>query len=96
MFSPLQASPQAKADGAPPPCRSLLLISEKNARHGVEILRFLTRADVRLPPELLSFVQGVLVAREEQKLERPFCGYLKSFGVCRSLLRSFAVDPTVS
>ncbi|XP_075884804.1 putative ATP-dependent RNA helicase TDRD12 isoform X2 [Nelusetta ayraudi] len=78
-----RASPQAEADGAPPPCRSLLLISEKNARHGVEILRFLTRAHVWLPPELLSFVQGVLVAREEQKLYQPFCGYLKSFGVCR-------------
>lgn len=53
------------------------------------------RADAQLPLELQSLVQEVLVAREEQKLERPFCGYLKSFGVCRSLMRSFTVDPTV-
>lgn len=45
------------------------------------------RADARMPPELLAFVQGIRVAREDHKTEQPLCGYLKSFGVCRSLMR---------
>lgn len=89
-FCPLQA----ESDGAPPQCRSVLLFSEKNMQHGIGILRFLKRAGAQLPLELQSLVQDVLVAREEQKLERPLCGYLKSFGVCRSLMGTFSADPT--
>lgn len=50
------------------------------------ILPFLERAGAQLPPPLLSFVQGVLAAREKQKVDRPLCSYLKSMGVCRSLI----------
>lgn len=82
----------------------MLLISERNASHGVGILRYMERTNALLPPELLSFVQGVLVAREDQKTDRPLCTYLKSFGVCRSLITcsdcgtrplSQLVDPSV-
>ncbi|KAK7891073.1 hypothetical protein WMY93_023036 [Mugilogobius chulae] len=63
--------------------RSVLIISERNARHVVGVLRYLGRTSAPLPPELLSFAQGVNVAREDQKTNRPFCSYLKSFGKCR-------------
>lgn len=77
---------QAQTDSRSPVTRSVLLISERNAGHGVGILRYMERTNALLPPELLSFVQGVLVAREDQKTDRPLCTYLKSFGVCRSLI----------
>ncbi|XP_063333501.1 putative ATP-dependent RNA helicase TDRD12 [Pelmatolapia mariae] len=64
--------------------RSVLLISERNARHVIGVLRYLERANDLLPPELLTFAQGVQMAREDQKTERPLCSYLKSFGVCRN------------
>uniref|UniRef100_A0A3Q4HR82 RNA helicase n=1 Tax=Neolamprologus brichardi TaxID=32507 RepID=A0A3Q4HR82_NEOBR len=63
---------------------SVLLISERNARHVIGVLRYLERANALLPPELLTFAQGVQMAREDQKTDRPLCSYLKSFGVCRS------------
>uniref|UniRef100_A0A3Q0T222 RNA helicase n=1 Tax=Amphilophus citrinellus TaxID=61819 RepID=A0A3Q0T222_AMPCI len=63
--------------------RSVLLISERNARHVNEVLRYLRRTNALLPPDLLTFAQGVRVAREGQKMDRPLCSYLKSFGVCR-------------
>ncbi|KAM9854853.1 putative ATP-dependent RNA helicase TDRD12 [Aulostomus maculatus] len=63
--------------------KSLLLISEKNGRHVTGLLRYLRRTNALLPPELLSFSQGIYVAREERKTSRPLCSYLKCFGVCR-------------
>ncbi|KAM4573429.1 putative ATP-dependent RNA helicase TDRD12 [Odontesthes bonariensis] len=63
--------------------RSVLLISERNARHVFGVLRYLGRANTVLPPELLLFAQGVHMAREHQKTNRPLCSYLKSFGFCR-------------
>ncbi|KAJ0069739.1 hypothetical protein NL108_012381, partial [Boleophthalmus pectinirostris] len=63
--------------------RSVLIISERNARHVVGVLRYLGRTSAPLPPELLSFAQSVNVAREDQKTNRPLCSYLKSFGTCR-------------
>lgn len=68
----------------PHPARSVLLISERNTCHVIGLLRYLVRTKSPLPPELLSFAEGIHVAREEQKIDRPLCSYLKSFGVCRS------------
>ncbi|KAM4619200.1 putative ATP-dependent RNA helicase TDRD12 [Polymixia lowei] len=65
------------------PCQSVLLISERNVSHVVGLLRYLKRTDALVPPELLSFSQGVLLAREKTRSSRPLCQYLKSFGVCR-------------
>uniref|UniRef100_A0A8C7JNE7 RNA helicase n=1 Tax=Oncorhynchus kisutch TaxID=8019 RepID=A0A8C7JNE7_ONCKI len=65
------------------PAKSVLLLSERNARHVIGVLRYLKRTEASLPPELLHFAQGVLRAKEEQKLDRPLCRYLKSFGFCR-------------
>uniref|UniRef100_A0A8C6TUJ0 RNA helicase n=1 Tax=Neogobius melanostomus TaxID=47308 RepID=A0A8C6TUJ0_9GOBI len=63
--------------------RSVLLISERNARHVVGVLRYLGRTGAPLPPELLSFAQSVTAAREDQKTNKPLCSHLKSFGACR-------------
>uniref|UniRef100_I3JWW9 RNA helicase n=1 Tax=Oreochromis niloticus TaxID=8128 RepID=I3JWW9_ORENI len=64
--------------------RSVLLISERNARHVIGVLRYLERANALLPPELLTFAQGVQMANEDQKTDRHLCSHLKSFGVCRN------------
>ncbi|XP_058500478.1 putative ATP-dependent RNA helicase TDRD12 isoform X2 [Solea solea] len=74
---------QDQTESCPSVIRSVLLISERNASHVVGVLRYLGRTDALLPPELLSFAQGVLVAREDLKINRPLCSYLKNFGVCR-------------
>ncbi|XP_067446784.1 putative ATP-dependent RNA helicase TDRD12 isoform X3 [Thunnus thynnus] len=78
-----RVSSQDQTESRPHVTRSVLLISERNARHVVGVLRYLGRTNALLPPELLSFAQGVHVAREDQKTNRPLCSYLKSFGVCR-------------
>ncbi|XP_056138321.1 uncharacterized protein tdrd12 [Lampris incognitus] len=72
-------------NGFSQPAKSLLLISERNARHVIGVLRYLRRAEALLPPELLSFCSGVFQATERQKTNRPFCSYLKSFGVCGAI-----------
>jgi len=78
--------PPEDSTGRPPArgVRSVLLISERNAGHVVGVLRYLERTNAPLPPELLVFARRVYEAREDQKTDRPLCGYLKSFGVCRS------------
>ncbi|XP_036391490.1 putative ATP-dependent RNA helicase TDRD12 [Megalops cyprinoides] len=63
--------------------KSMLLLSEKNTRHVIGVLRYLERAEAMLPPELVGFAQGVLQAKDKQKTDRPLCSYLKSFGFCR-------------
>ncbi|XP_068579504.1 putative ATP-dependent RNA helicase TDRD12 [Cebidichthys violaceus] len=78
-----RVSPEDQTRSLPRPTRSVLLISERNACHVVGVLRYLRRTDALLPSELLAFAQGVHVAREDQKTDRPLCSYLKSFGVCR-------------
>uniref|UniRef100_A0A8D3E4K2 RNA helicase n=1 Tax=Scophthalmus maximus TaxID=52904 RepID=A0A8D3E4K2_SCOMX len=80
-FRNLSERDQAKS--CPHVTRSVLLISERNARHIVGVLRYLGRTNAVLPPELLTFAQGLHVAREDLKTNRPLCSYLKSFGVCR-------------
>ncbi|KAM7397264.1 hypothetical protein PAMP_020249 [Pampus punctatissimus] len=76
-------SERDQIESCPHVTRSVLLISERNARHVTGVLRYLGRTNALLPPELLSFARGVHVAREDQKTNRPLCSYLKSFGVCR-------------
>ncbi|TRY85802.1 hypothetical protein DNTS_011854, partial [Danionella cerebrum] len=63
--------------------QSVLLLSELNVRHVCGVLRFLRRTGALLPPELLSFANGVQRAKEEEKRERELCCSLKSFGFCR-------------
>lgn len=79
-----QVPPQAPAGISRAPTQSVLFISERSTGHSVGLLRYLERTCVQLPPQLLSFVQGVLAAREEQKTDRPVCSYLKATGDCRS------------
>ncbi|XP_038872845.1 putative ATP-dependent RNA helicase TDRD12 [Salvelinus namaycush] len=76
-------SDKRAAESTAHPAKSVLLLSERNARHVIGVLRYLKRTEASLPPELLQFAQGVLRAKEEQKSDRPLCRYLKSFGFCR-------------
>uniref|UniRef100_A0A2K6G9N9 RNA helicase n=1 Tax=Propithecus coquereli TaxID=379532 RepID=A0A2K6G9N9_PROCO len=54
-----------------------------NASHAVGILRYLERADAKVPAELYEFTAGVLEAKEDKKATRPLCPYLKAFGFCK-------------
>ncbi|XP_012588625.1 PREDICTED: putative ATP-dependent RNA helicase TDRD12 [Condylura cristata] len=63
--------------------KSVLLLTERSACHAVGILRYLERADAKIPAELYEFTAGVLEAREDKKAKRPLCPYLKAFGFCR-------------
>ncbi|KAL7867851.1 hypothetical protein SRHO_G00092350 [Serrasalmus rhombeus] len=71
------------AESSSPVVRSVLLLSERNARHVSGVLRYLKRTGTPLPPELLQFAQGVQQAKEEQKIDRALCSHLKSLGFCR-------------
>uniref|UniRef100_A0A3Q1I994 RNA helicase n=1 Tax=Anabas testudineus TaxID=64144 RepID=A0A3Q1I994_ANATE len=76
-------SERDQTESCPHLTKSVLLISERNSRHVVGVMHYLGRTNAPLPPELLSFAQGIHVAREDQKTDKPLCRYLKSFGVCR-------------
>ncbi|XP_074533971.1 putative ATP-dependent RNA helicase TDRD12 [Halichoeres trimaculatus] len=78
-----RVSSLGQSESSLPLTRSVLLISEMNTRHVVGVLRYLVRTNALLPSELFSFAQGVHVAREDQKTNRPLCKYVKSFGACR-------------
>ncbi|MCJ8736009.1 hypothetical protein PDJAM_G00254050 [Pangasius djambal] len=71
------------SEGSSPAVRSVLLLSEQNARHVSGVLRYLKRTDTPLPPELLQFARGVQQAKEQWKADRALCCYLKSLGFCR-------------
>ncbi|XP_040591431.1 putative ATP-dependent RNA helicase TDRD12 isoform X3 [Mesocricetus auratus] len=63
--------------------KSVLLLTERNASHAVGVLRYLERADAKIPSELYEFTAGVLEAKEDKKAKRPLCPYLKAFGFCK-------------
>ncbi|KAM4826009.1 putative ATP-dependent RNA helicase TDRD12 isoform 4-T4 [Thomomys bottae] len=63
--------------------KSVLLLTERNASHAVGVLRYLERADAKIPSELYEFSAGVLEAKEDKKARRPLCRHLKAFGFCK-------------
>nr|XP_045010819.1 putative ATP-dependent RNA helicase TDRD12 isoform X2 [Jaculus jaculus] len=63
--------------------KSVLLLTERNASQAVGVLRYLERADAKIPSELYEFAKGVLEAKEDKKAGRPLCPYLKAFGFCK-------------
>uniref|UniRef100_A0AAQ4Q3B9 RNA helicase n=1 Tax=Gasterosteus aculeatus aculeatus TaxID=481459 RepID=A0AAQ4Q3B9_GASAC len=78
-------SERGSSEDQPRLTRSVLLIFERNTTHMVGVVGYLQRTVTPLPPELLSFVRGVQLAREDHKADRPLCSYFKSFGVYRSV-----------
>ncbi|XP_034528434.1 putative ATP-dependent RNA helicase TDRD12 [Ailuropoda melanoleuca] len=74
-----QGSPAEQGDKT----KSVLLLTERNACHAVGVLRYLERADAKIPSELYEFTAGVLEAKEDKKARRPLCPYLKAFGFCK-------------
>ncbi|XP_061028786.1 putative ATP-dependent RNA helicase TDRD12 [Eubalaena glacialis] len=75
-----QGSPAEQGDKK---TKSVLLLTERNACHAVGVLRYLERADTKIPSELYEFTAGVLEAKEDRKARRPLCPYLKAFGFCK-------------
>ncbi|CAI9161823.1 unnamed protein product [Rangifer tarandus platyrhynchus] len=74
---------QGSAEQGDKKTKSVLLLSERNACHAVGVLRYLERADAKIPSELYKFTAGVLEAKEDRKARRPLCPYLKAFGFCK-------------
>uniref|UniRef100_G1R7V3 RNA helicase n=1 Tax=Nomascus leucogenys TaxID=61853 RepID=G1R7V3_NOMLE len=79
-FHAEQGSPAEQGDKK---AKSVLLLTEKEASHAVGILRYLERADAKVPAELYKFTAGVLEAKEDKKAGRLLCPYLKAFGFCK-------------
>ncbi|XP_005588803.3 putative ATP-dependent RNA helicase TDRD12 [Macaca fascicularis] len=79
-FHAEQGSPAEQGDKK---AKSVLLLTEKDASHAVGILRYLERADAKVPAELYEFTAGVLEAKEDKKAGRLLCPYLKAFGFCK-------------
>ncbi|KAM9048061.1 putative ATP-dependent RNA helicase TDRD12 isoform 2-T2 [Megaptera novaeangliae] len=75
-----QGSPAEQGDKN---TKSVLLLTERNACHAVGVLRYLERADTKIPSELYEFTAGVLEAKEDKKARSPLCPYLKAFGFCK-------------
>ncbi|XP_042638683.1 putative ATP-dependent RNA helicase TDRD12, partial [Orycteropus afer afer] len=75
-----QGSPAEQGDKK---TKSVLLLTERNSCHAVGVLRYLERADAKIPAELYEFTAGVLEAKEDKKARRPLCPYLKAFGFCK-------------
>ncbi|XP_019360826.1 PREDICTED: putative ATP-dependent RNA helicase TDRD12 [Gavialis gangeticus] len=65
--------------------KSILLLTERNGCHAGGVLHYLEHTDAKIPPELSDFTAGVLKAKEDMKLARPVCHYLKTLGVCKNM-----------
>uniref|UniRef100_A0A7M4FTB7 Putative ATP-dependent RNA helicase TDRD12 n=1 Tax=Crocodylus porosus TaxID=8502 RepID=A0A7M4FTB7_CROPO len=65
--------------------KSILLLTERNGCHAAGVLHYLEHTDAKIPPELRDFTAGVLKAKEDMKLARPLCHYLKALGVCKNM-----------
>ncbi|KAM9122009.1 putative ATP-dependent RNA helicase TDRD12 [Pangshura tecta] len=65
--------------------KSILLLTERNGCDAVGVLRYLEHTEAKIPPELCDFTAGVLEAKEDMKLARPLCQYLKRSGVCKDM-----------
>ncbi|XP_069822293.1 putative ATP-dependent RNA helicase TDRD12 isoform X2 [Dendropsophus ebraccatus] len=62
--------------------KSVLLMTEKNAKYAIDLLKTLQQAQAEVPPELLALVQGLLQAWENKKQDKDLCRSLKTFGYC--------------
>nr|XP_056718535.1 putative ATP-dependent RNA helicase TDRD12 [Euleptes europaea] len=67
-----------------PKAKSILLLTEKSTCRAAGVLRYLERAEAKIPPELCDFIAGVLEAKEDSKSGRPLCRYIKTIGVCKA------------
>ncbi|XP_029422503.1 putative ATP-dependent RNA helicase TDRD12 [Nannospalax galili] len=74
---------QGSAEQGDKKTKSVLLLTERNASHAVGVVRYLERADAKIPSELYEFTAGVLEAKEDKKARRPLCPFLKAFGFCK-------------
>ncbi|XP_063814435.1 putative ATP-dependent RNA helicase TDRD12 isoform X2 [Pseudophryne corroboree] len=62
--------------------KSVLLMTEKQACHAVELLNFLQQTQATIPPELLLLTHGISKAMDDIKSQRELCPYLKTLGYC--------------
>ncbi|XP_071423852.1 putative ATP-dependent RNA helicase TDRD12 isoform X2 [Pithys albifrons albifrons] len=63
--------------------KSVILLTENNFCHALEILGYLQRAEAEIPQELHDLAARVLESEENEKFSRPLCASLKAFGICK-------------
>ncbi|KAJ7395410.1 putative ATP-dependent RNA helicase TDRD12 [Pitangus sulphuratus] len=64
--------------------RSVILLTENSPCHAPEILGYLKHAGAEIPQQLHDLAARVLESEEGEKLSRPLCASLKTFGICRN------------
>ncbi|KAJ7406683.1 tudor domain containing 12 [Willisornis vidua] len=65
--------------------KSVILLTENNFCHALEILGYLQRAEAEIPQELHDLAARMLESEENEKLfSRPLCASLKAFGICKN------------
>ncbi|XP_040183719.1 putative ATP-dependent RNA helicase TDRD12 [Rana temporaria] len=62
--------------------KSILLMTDKHARHAVDVLNSLKQAQATIPVELVDLTEGILKAKEELKSNEELCPHLKRLGYC--------------
>ncbi|NWV52858.1 DBP2 helicase, partial [Daphoenositta chrysoptera] len=64
--------------------KSVILLTENSSCHAPRILHCLKHAEAEIPEELCDSTARVLESEENEKISRPLCAYLKTFGICRN------------
>ncbi|CAN2389379.1 Tudor domain [Pristimantis euphronides] len=62
--------------------KSVLLMTNKHASFGINVLKSLQQAQATIPPELDALAQGLLQVCENKKQNKALCSHLKAFGYC--------------
>ncbi|NXO83713.1 DBP2 helicase, partial [Sitta europaea] len=64
--------------------KSVILLTENSFCHAPGILHYLKHAEAEIPEELNDLTARVLESEEDEKISRPLCASLKTFGICRN------------
>ncbi|NWV68845.1 DDX17 helicase, partial [Malurus elegans] len=64
--------------------KSIILLTGSSSCHAPGVLRYLKHAEAEIPEELYDLTAKVLESEQDEKLSRPLCTSLKTFGICRN------------
>uniref|UniRef100_A0A8C5T7Q9 RNA helicase n=1 Tax=Malurus cyaneus samueli TaxID=2593467 RepID=A0A8C5T7Q9_9PASS len=64
--------------------KSVILLTGSSSCHAPGVLRYLKHAEAEIPEELYDLTAKVLESEQDEKLSRPLCTSLKTFGICRN------------
>ncbi|NXT05342.1 DDX17 helicase, partial [Prunella fulvescens] len=64
--------------------KSVILLTEDSSCHASGILCYLKHAEAEIPEELYDLTARVQESEKDEKISRPLCASLKTFGICRN------------